>query len=354
MKAIITVLCFLVLCLQLKAEESIKKYEKTFSKEGIEELVLSNSYGKIEISQGEGTEISVSVEMKVTAKSAVKADETLEFIQINEAQNGHYLNLETSIGKDMTISQLLSGMTLSVDYKVSIPKGIKLRLINNNGNIYLGNYAGELNVDMRNGDFKAATLEDGEFYIKQDKGNFAVEKVNTMDGDFKNCTIQIQSGEEIKIVANSCKGQFESIDKLNIRTSGGLMQLGEIEDLTGSSSMTKYEVKDIGNILDMDMKMGEMNVRNIQLMFSEIRLKSSFTKVGLTFMADAGYHLELKHNKSLKIDLPDKIQLDEQPTISKNVIVGKKFIGNVKYSGKVFLDMSSGSLFIQSNKSAGE
>lgn len=347
MKAIITVLCILIGAMQLKAEESKKTYEKTFPKDGIEELVLSNNYGKIEVAQTDGNEIQVSVLMKVIAKSGAKADETLELIQVMETQADNYLNLETKFGKDMTFKQFMTGMSVSVDYKVTMPKGIKLRVISSNGNTYLGNFEGELNADIRNGDFKAAAIKGGEFYIKQDKGDFKVEDVASLNGDFKNCTVVIESGDQVRLTTSSCTGDLQSIDKLNIRSSGGEMKLGDIEELTGSSSFTKYEVQDLANVLDMDMKMGEMNIRNIQLMFSEIRLKGSFTKVGLTFMKDAGYHLEIKHNKSLKMDLPNKMKLEERPTSERNTVIGTKFIGNTKYAGKVFLELSNGSLYIQ-------
>ena len=42
MKVLIAVLCLLVAGIQSKAETSEKKYEKTYPKAGIEELVLSN------------------------------------------------------------------------------------------------------------------------------------------------------------------------------------------------------------------------------------------------------------------------------------------------------------------------
>lgn len=347
MKIILTILCMMAAGLQLRAEESTKTYEKKFSKEGIEELVISNSYGRIEVAQTEGTEIEAVVEMKVIAKSGVKADETLELIQILETQTGQHLNLETQYGKDMAIKQFLSGTTVSVNYKISLPKGVKLRLISSNGNIYLGNYEGELNADIKDGDFKAATLKGGEVSIKQDKGSFTVEDITSLNGDFKNCTLDIESGDNVRLTVNGCEGHVGSVDKLNIRSNGGTMKIGDVEELTGSSSFTKYEVQDLANILDLDMKMGEINVRNIQLLFSEVRLKGSFTKVGLTFAPDAGYHLELKHNKSLKMDLPRQMQLEERPTTERNMTIGTKFIGNPKYSGKVYLDLSNGNLYIQ-------
>lgn len=347
MKIIITVLCIMAWAVRLQAEESKKTYEKTFPREEIEELVITNNYGKIEVSQTEGDEIEVSALMRVVAKSGVKADETLELIEVMESRSGRYLSLETKYGKDMAMKQFLSGTSVTVDYKVVMPKGMKLRLIAANGNIYLGNFWGELNVDLRNGDFKGGTIKDGAFYIKQDKGNFSVEEVADLEGDFKGCTIQIGAAGNVRLTTGSCDGYIESADKLNIRSSGGVMKLGDIEELMGSSSFTKYEVQDLGGLMDMDMKMGEMNVRNVQLMFSEIRLKGSFTKVGLTFMKEAGYQLEVKHNKSLKLDLPAAVKLEEQPTSERNRTVGKAVVGDKKYTGKVMLDLTNGSLFVQ-------
>ena len=175
----------------------------------------------MEIVQVDGDEIKVAVAMKVTAKSGVKADETLELIQIVETITGQYLNFKTEFGKDMGLKQFLTNTTLNVDYKVSVPKGIKLRLISTNGNVYLTNFSGEVNADIRVGDFKATALSGGELYIKQEKGIFNVEEVALMKGEFRNCTIRIASGDDVRLETNACDGELESRGKLTVRFSGG-------------------------------------------------------------------------------------------------------------------------------------
>ena len=72
---------------------------------------------------------------------------------------------------------------------------------------------------------------------------------------------------------NSCLIIF-SINKLNIRSSGGILKIGDVEEVMGSSSFTKYEIQDLAHLLDMDMKMGEMQIRNVQKPFSKIHLNS--------------------------------------------------------------------------------
>ncbi|MDE6450683.1 MAG: DUF4097 family beta strand repeat-containing protein [Odoribacter sp.] len=347
MRIIVAIFCVLAWVCQVKADESKKTYEKKFSKAGLEELVVNNTHGKIEVTQHEGEEIEVTAEMKVIAKTAAKADETLELVQILETPSDSYLKLETKFGKEMGLAQFFTGMSISINYKINIPKGLKLRLISSNGNIYFGNFEGEVSADIRNGDFKAAVLKGGEVYVKQDNGNFSVEDVGSLEGEFKNCMIRIESGDNLRLNTASCDARLASVDKLNIRSNSGTLKIGNVEDIIGSSSFTKYEIQDLANLLDMDMRMGEMNVRNVQVLFSEIRLKGSFTKVGLTFPDSAGYKLELKRNKSLKLDLPRNMSLEERPTTERNMTVGTKFVGDPKYTGKVVLDLSNGSLFIQ-------
>ena len=53
----------------------------------------------------------------------------------------------------------------------------------------------------------------------------------------------------------------------------------------------------------------------------------------------------MRTNKHM--DLAKGITLDEKTTAERNVTIGTKFVGDVKYTGKVFLDLSNGSLFIQ-------
>lgn len=346
MKVWMTVICLCAAGLLAKAESNERKYEKSCPKAQIEELMLSNQYGKIEISQTDGDEIKVEVNMRVSAKTGAKADETLDLIRIAETATDEYLHFKTEFDKNMGLAQFLTSTSLSVDYAVKVPKGIRLRLVNTNGDVYLSDFAGDVDADLKTGDFKATALTGGELYIKQEKGTFDVEKVATMKGEFRSCTLRIASGDEVRLETNSCDGTLTSMGKLNVRSSGGAIKIGDVEELTGSSSFTKYEVQDLGNYMDMDMKMGEMNIRNVQLLFSEIRLKSSFTKVGLSFMKGSGYALELKRNKSLKLDLPKEMTLEEKPTSERNVIVSNKFVGDPKYAGKVFLELSNGSLFI--------
>ena len=135
----------------------------------------------------------------------------MELVNIKENVGSASLNVSTEFGKDMAIKQFLTSVSLQIDYQVSVPKGIKLRLIGSNCNVFIDTFEGEINADVRNGNFKANTIKGEEFYIKQDKGSFDVTEVELMTGNFKNSTIHIESGDQVKLETSSTNGNLESI-----------------------------------------------------------------------------------------------------------------------------------------------
>ena len=69
MRIFITTLCLLVLGFYGRAEERTKSYEKKISKGELEELIINNKHGKIEVVQHAGEELEVVVVMKAVANT---------------------------------------------------------------------------------------------------------------------------------------------------------------------------------------------------------------------------------------------------------------------------------------------
>jgi galactitol-specific phosphotransferase system IIB component len=337
----------LLVSLSLSAQTSKKEFQKSYDSKELKEIVITNRYGQIEVEQTAGGPVEVDITMAVTARSSAKADEILSYISINDVGSGSFLNIEADYGKNMTLDQMFSGVNINVGCKLRIPAGLKLRLIHSEGNVFVDNFSGDLTVDLKTGNFQAGTLKAGEFYIKQDGGSLIISSVEQLNGELKSCDLKIEEAQEVKLHATGCTGTLASVDDLTITSQGGRLQLGQIERMSGTSQMTKYEIQDIGDELSMDLKMGEINVRNIHFNFSKVDLTASMTKVGLTFMQDAGYDIELRHNKNLKMDLPRGMKLKSEPAGEKNVELKTGFVGNSQYDGKVYLDIRSGNLFIQ-------
>ena len=90
-----------------------------------------------------------------------------------------------------------------------------------------------------------------------------VDDVNTLNGQFKDCNLKIEKVREAKLNLEKCTGNLATAAKLNITSQNGELDLGEIEEMSGTANSTKFEIQDLGNELSMTMRFGEINIRNI-------------------------------------------------------------------------------------------
>ena len=161
MKTTLFILGMIFMGVTLYAQTSKKEYQKSFDKAGITEVVLSNRYGQIDVEQKKADKIDVTATISVTAKNKSKADEFIEYIHIEDVVSGGFLNVETTFGKDVFFKQLLSGLEINIVYKVVLPYGMKLRIINTEGNVFINNFEGDLAIDIKNGNFQLGKMKDG-------------------------------------------------------------------------------------------------------------------------------------------------------------------------------------------------
>ncbi|WP_418536017.1 hypothetical protein, partial [Odoribacter laneus] len=251
MKTTLFILGMIFMGVTLYAQTSKKEYQKSFDKAGITEVVLSNRYGQIDVEQKKADKIDVMATISVTAKNKSKADEFIEYIHIEDVVSGGFLNVETTFGKDVFFKQLLSGLEINIVYKVVLPYGMKLRIINTEGNVFINNFEGDLAIDIKNGNFQLGKMKDGVLQILQSGGNFVVDDVNTLNGQFKDCNLKIEKVREAKLNLEKCTGNLATAAKLNITSQNGELDLGEIEEMSGTANSTKFEIQDIGNELSM-------------------------------------------------------------------------------------------------------
>ena len=144
------------------AEEGSKEFKKSFPAASINELTVTNRYGNIDVKQ-EGDEFSITTSVWVEAKTKAKVDEILEYISITAKEQGAVLNVETLFQKDMSLRQMFAGVTVSVDYRIKVPKGKKVRLVCTEGGASVADFVGDMSVEIVSGNFKANSVTGESF-----------------------------------------------------------------------------------------------------------------------------------------------------------------------------------------------
>lgn len=352
MKRILFIVFVLFTCLTVKADVKHKKVEKTFKAENIKELVVENRYGQIEIEQWDKDVIEIKVDIKVDAGSMEKVNSILNKIDISFVQKADYINVITGFSENFKISKFsnafFSGGSTKIDYVIHMPKNIALKLANEQGNVFIGDFAGKLNVDVKDGDLKIGKAL-GQSSINVNSGSVNIEYLVESTCIFEdNKEINIAKADDINIDAKHSEINITEANKIVITSSKGNCNIGNVTSLRGSSSMTDYIVQDVSEELVFDLWFGSLNVRNIHNMFSLVDVKTERARTGLTFMQGAAYDIEIRYHKNVKLDLPAGIDVKRRNTAKKKVFISEGKYGGVNnFKSKVKINAYGCKFFIQ-------
>lgn len=352
MRKLLFITVILFACLSSKADVQHKTIEKKFKLGTMKELVVQNRNGQVQVEQWDKDEIEIKVDIKVDAGDIDKLKAILDKIDVSFVQKADYLTVLTDFADNFKISnftnKLFFGGSVQVDYVIYIPNNMSFKLINENGNVFIGDFVGDLSIDIKEGDLKLGNAL-GSSSISVNSGRVDISKLGITKCVFENNKeVNIKNVEKINIDAKHSKINILEAKTLVISSSRSEFNLGLIASLRGSSSMTDFVIQDIGEELVFDLWFGSINVRNIHNMFSLVDIKTERAKTGLTFMQGSAYDIQIRHHKNVDLDLPSDLNLKKLNTADSKVFISEaKYGGENKFNSKVNINAVGCKLFIQ-------
>lgn len=352
MKKILFIVFVLFIGLSVKADVKHKKTEKIFKAKNMKELIVENSYGQVEVEQWDKDVIKIKVDIKVDAGSMEKVNSILNKINISFVQKADYLNVVTEFSENFKLSKFsnafFSGGSTKIDYVIYMPKNIALKLANEQGNVFIGNFDGKLSVDVKDGDLKIGKVL-GQSSINVNSGSVNIENLGKATCLFEdNKEVSIAKVDDININSKHSNINITEANKIVITSSKGNCNFGTVTNLRGSSSMTDYIVQDVSEELVFDLWFGSLNVRNIHNMFSLVDVKTVRARTGLTFMQGAAYDIAIRHHKNVKLDLPAGMDVKRRNTAKKKIFISEgKYGGINNFKSKVKINASGCKFYIQ-------
>ncbi|MFA8434369.1 MAG: hypothetical protein ACEPOZ_07610 [Marinifilaceae bacterium] len=315
-----------------KASIKSKEIKKSFPVENATSLKIANQYGKLQVKSWDKNTIEFAIKISVESNKADKAQTMLDNISVEFTQGQNYVNAETKFGDFFGFHKLTNSLfskgKMKIDYLVRIPASLPLEIVQKNGKIFMDSHSAPLTLELNNGEFTAQNLK-GEGKMKFRGSTIQIEELNTSEMDLGNCELRITDAEKITAESRDSKINIKSIGTFNLHSNRDKVELDQVEYLYGSSGISKFEINDLGSELDYDLKLGHMNIFNVHNMFSFIKLDSKFSDLGLSFMQNSNFNVEIKH-KSVKLDYPANFKLKQKDTSEKNTYITSGLVGKDK------------------------
>jgi len=281
-----------------------KSYDETFALSKDMEVSIFNKYGDIQVINWDKDSVRIQAKVEVSSHKEHKAEKLYDAINIDFRHNFFYVIAETEmLGKnsvwndlsDVTKQLFNSKTTSKIDYIVHIPNNAHLILKNKYGNIYLGDYEGELDIELSNGDLKGHDLN-GKTKLNLSFGDIYLNKLTHAILQTTSSEAEIEEVVFLETHTRSSKLFLENVKELNLDSSHDKYHIGELKSISGKGNFTFIKIKEVIQIVDINQKYGSLHFKNINNGLEKFSLN--------TYKSDI--HLNLNYKDSYLLDFTTK------------------------------------------------
>ena len=287
------ILGVLLLGMKANAEEKTKEYHEAWTVTSVQTLKITNKFGDIKINNFGGDSVTIDVQITVEAPYEGKADELLNYINVDFGKSGGTIIAETEIDRDFKSRQ-----KFSIDYTVNIPSDKNLNISNKYGNTYVNTLNANGNFNIQYGSLTASELK------APVNGN--------MDVLLAYGKAEIGSANELKVEVKYSKMNFGEVKNINLESKYSVLNIDEagdiqaeskydtfdFEEVLSLSAQTKYshfKIEELKKELKIDSGYGGINVEEISPDFESISIENSYGQIRLG-LDDASYNLDASCN----------------------------------------------------------
>lgn len=330
-------LCFIVFVLTpalvFAQETRSKEVAKHYTVPEGANLSIEGKYGNIHMESWDKNEVDLLVNIKVTNRSASRAQDYLDKISIaiDDASKSN-LSFRTII--DGRINNDHRDDRMEIEYKVKVPRGINLDIDNNYGNLYIQDIRGHVVLDVAYGNLKADALT-GNSDVKLSYGNGEIEKMTNGEVVARYSNLDVENAGDLEVSNSYSNINFGKTADIDLNNKYGNISWKSINALDGFSKYGTVKISKLYDALKFDvMYGGGIRVAWISKNFSTIDVESSYATVALNFekgmsaMLDA--NLKYCNLKNYDIEF-DHSYVDESG--SQKVYKGK--LGSGSFNSKI-------------------
>jgi len=261
---------------------AIRKSNLSYSSESIEELILDNEVGSIDIEGHDSNRIDVTYEVKIYSANKEAAENYLKEISVGYNVSGG--EFELYVNRPKPKPDNIKGFEVLFD--IQAPQDIYLDLANRYGKVKVQNFNAGLNLDSRYG-ATIVNFVEGNIDIRNDYGSLALSDldgellINTSynKNDFKN----IKGNLDLKTAYAQSNLDNINADIVLTGKYGG----ADIENLNGNlDTDVRYMGLTLDNIegeIDGDVEYGEINIESLS---NSLNMNSRYADLKIWMVED--------------------------------------------------------------------
>jgi len=280
---------FAIGIVQLHAEEASKRVAKSFNISGDTRIDIGNKYGDVIIKRWDKNVLDLKVNIEANGKNETKTQKILDAIEItiSDRISSGSLSIQTEIGN------INGDGSFSINYEISMPNTNPMSLRNSFGNVYMGSYQGELDLEVKYGQLMAEDLDQASVRIEFSNSRCEIETLSSGELDVRYSKLTIDEAGDIRISSQFSDLEIENAGHLEVEGKYGSFEIENLRSLTGDIQFAGLDIEWLEESLHLETRHGDgINLDKVSSRFKDIDIASQFSSVAISVEKGVAARLE--------------------------------------------------------------
>jgi hypothetical protein len=340
-----------------QSNSETRSYMKTVPVGKENSMEVTNKYGTIQVTSWKKDSAYIRAEVRAFAANQTKLNRIFDGIKINITGEGSIVRAQTTFNQNINLLfESFKGMTskiisydsrVEIDYYISVPEYLNLKIDNKYGDVYMEDCTGDLSISLSNGSLKADSLGKGSA-ITLSFCDASITSLFSGKIDAYFSEISIDEIGDVSINSISSRYNIKNAGELRFESRRDKFFINSIESMKGNSYFTDYDVKNLKKDINLTTRYGNINADLIDNGFESINLNSGYSDISLRFGPNSSYNLDIRHINTFLI-LPVNNTKTEQKVLNEEkkeyITYGK--VGKNPGSVKVKIDATRGKIYLK-------
>ncbi len=264
-------------------DDYTKTINKQFTVKNGDKLIVDNRFGKVHCNNWDKDEVSLQVNITVSAHNEEEAGRYFNRINIDISQSGGVINAKT------TLSDRNSSGDFSIDYEINMPSYLDLNIMNKFGDIFVNEIAGKSSFDLAYGNLDVNKLLNSDNLVQIKFGNARIGWIKGAVITAAYSKLDVEYAGSMRLNSKFSDLDAGQIISLNSDIQGGNITVTSSSILDCRSKFSDIKISKVDKSVTLSTQYGDCSIDEITAEFSTIDVKNHFGQVSLKISDNASY-----------------------------------------------------------------
>lgn len=268
---------------------------------------INNKYGMVEVVAWDKDSVKFEIKCRIAEKSEdrfrkLKANIDFSFVALQSQVSAQtvfgdkHATLVQNV-KEVTNFLSASDTRSRIDYKVYVPASASLKVANKYGDVVLPSIAGNVSVDLSNGNLQARDI-DGRATLTLAFGSAQLKKLRNAKLSLNFVDFSCSQAADLEIETKSSKMNLGQAAHVQLSSRRDQIQAFELASVKGEAYFSKLSLGLVTAVCDLKLTYGELSSLTLGPGFKQCNIVSQTCDVNLEVPANASVGAMVKASRT--------------------------------------------------------